>query len=136
MSLEQFNPPARLFFFSKSKYVSLTFGTEPLMFKDFHLFINELDKYAIPSTHFITNGLFLNEEIIKASTLSNLGAITHCIGPPCGLSLSNTIQAGKDVRVSRCEQRDPTLPCGHRYFISLVAWVSTTCKFHDTRRKT
>ena len=75
MTLEQFNQLAQLFF-PRSKYVSLSFATEPLMSKDFHLFIGELGKYAVPNTHFITNGLLLTEKIIKSSIVSNINAIT------------------------------------------------------------
>ncbi len=75
MSLEQFTQLAQLFF-PKSRYVSLSFGTEPLMSKSFHLFITELSKYSVPNTHFITNGLLLTEEVIKASIVAKLSAIT------------------------------------------------------------
>ncbi len=75
MSVEQFSKLAKLFF-SKSRYVSLSFGTEPLMSKKFILFIEELGKYNVPSTHFITNGLLLTENIIKASIIARISAIT------------------------------------------------------------
>lgn len=75
MSVEQFNQLAQMFF-PKSRYVSLSFGTEPLMSKDFNLFIAELGKHDVPNTHFITNGLLLTEEVITASILSGINCIT------------------------------------------------------------
>jgi MoaA/NifB/PqqE/SkfB family radical SAM enzyme len=63
-------------YFHQSHYVSLSFGTEPLMSKKFALFVEMLRKFSIPQTHFITNGLLLTDEIIEAAILTKLNAIT------------------------------------------------------------
>ncbi len=75
MSVDRFNKLSNLLF-PKCRYISLSFGTEPLMSKNFSLFIEELGRQNVPETHFITNGLLLTEKIIQTSIQSGISAIT------------------------------------------------------------
>ena len=75
MSVSSFNTLANIFF-PESRYVSLSFGTEPLMSKHFSTFLEILHSYNVPDTHYITNGLLLDKNIIEQSILAKINAIT------------------------------------------------------------
>lgn len=54
MSVEPFQKLASVYF-PKSRYVSLSCATEPLVSPDFDVFIRILGEFHVSDTHFITN---------------------------------------------------------------------------------
>jgi len=78
MPVHRFEKLARLFF-CRSRYVSLSCGTEPLLTPDFDRYLEILGGYGVPTTHFITNGQLLSEGTIRAAIRTNLSWITLSI---------------------------------------------------------
>ena len=61
--------------FSKTKVLHLSCAAEPLMVKNFSEYIKIAKQYSIPVTRVVTNGLLLNEDVIKTMIESNISEL-------------------------------------------------------------
>ena len=74
MNLTLFKKIADQVFF-KTRVLHLSCAAEPLIIKHFSEYIRILKQYSIPVTRVVTNGLLLNEDVIKTMIESNLSEL-------------------------------------------------------------
>jgi len=74
MNISLFKAIAEQVFF-KTRVLHLSCAAEPLLVRNFHDYLHILKPYSIPVTRIVTNGLLLNEKIIRGMIDTNISEL-------------------------------------------------------------
>lgn len=78
MDLELFDKIARQAF-RRTRLLFLSCATEPLMNRDFGTFLEHTGRYRIPFTCFVTNGMLLNEDVVRRALAARISEIRFSV---------------------------------------------------------